>query len=607
MIEHKHAVAGEPVAINVMETTDDVDQLDRFLAVHGGDLLGLDSETTGLDIYSEGFRIRVLQVGTARESFVLPMDSGLFRGQALKVLDRGQRFVLHNASYDLQVFERTLGVKMEFMWQKVIDTRILSHLVDPRGKEEGGLGHSLEELTRYYLDAEVADNVKGLMKVLCQEHKTTTANVWKKVPFDDPSYQLYSGMDPILAVRLWEKLRPLVPSVSQEKGLAAYEHQLAAVCAYMERTGFHLDVDYSEQLSDELKLDESKAAQIAFNHGCDMVNSTDSVADALERFGITITGRTPSGKRKVDDAFLQLVIDAGGQAGELAKAVIAAKKAGKWRKTWVQAFLDQRDAGDRCHASINPLRARTARMSITGIPAQTLPAGDHTIRRCFLADEGEVMASVDYQAQELRVMAALSGDRTMIDAFLRGDDLHLLTAQAAWGPAITKDSPERKYAKVANFGKAYGGGPKAISEQTGLDFFKAKHLSDAFDAAYPEVASYSLKLQAEATKTGSVITPTGRRLPVDQSRAYSALNYVIQSTSRDVTGRALLRLHDAGFTPNLRLPIHDEVLCSVPEDKARWGANKIGEIMQEQMGPLLIGTDAEVGGRSWGSLYGSEY
>lgn len=106
-----------------------------------------------------------------------------------------QGFVLHNAAYDLQVFERTLGVPMETMWPKVKDTRILAHLIDPRGKDEGGSGHSLEDLTRRYIDSAVADNVKTLMADLAKANKTTKVNVWKKVPFEDPHYQLYSGMD----------------------------------------------------------------------------------------------------------------------------------------------------------------------------------------------------------------------------------------------------------------------------------------------------------------------------------------------------------------------------------------------------------------------------
>jgi DNA polymerase-1 len=412
-------------------------------------------------------------------------------------------------------------------------------------------------------------------------------------------------MDPILAARLASKLTPLVPVSARP--LVRYEHELAEVCALMERTGFLLDVEYTDKLAEQLRVDESIASEKALMYGCDMVNSTDQVADVIEGLGGKITGCTPTNKRQVNEAVLSEFAKQNTPLGEFAQAVIDAKKAGKWRKTWVQKFLDQRDAGDRCHASINPLQARTARMSISGIPAQTLPAGDSLIRRCFVADPGHRIVSVDYQAQELRVLASLSGDATMIQAFRENTDLHLLTARAAFGDHITKDDPERKYAKVVNFGRVYGGGAKTVAEQTGLDLGKAQQVVAGFDRAYPGVAVLSKKLQKEAIRSGYITTPVGRRLPVDQARAYSALNYLIQSSSRDVTGRALIRLHKHGFTPYLRLPIHDEVLASVPEARAAWGAGEIARVMQEEMGPVHIGTDAEVGGRSWGSLYGADY
>lgn len=246
-------------------------------------------------------------------------------------------------------------------------------------------------------------------------------------------------------------------------------------------------------------------------------------------------------------------------------------------------------------------------MSISGIPAQTLPSGDWLIRRCFIADEGQVLASVDYQAQELRVLAALSKDRTMIQAFANNEDLHLMTARAAFGPHIQKDDKERKWAKTVNFGRVYGGGARTVAEQTGLDLRTAQTVVSGFDRAYPGVQALSKRMAKEAEANGYITTKVGRRLPVDPSRGYSALNYLIQSTSRDVTGAALIRLHDNGFTPYLRLPIHDEILASLPEAKARWGAQRIAELMAMDMGPVHIGTDAEVGGRSWGSLYGADY
>jgi DNA polymerase-1 len=366
-----------------------------------------------------------------------------------------------------------------------------------------------------------------------------------------------------------------------------------------------LDVDYSRELSSELKYQESINNEIALKYGCDNVNSTDAVADVLETFGVTIKGRTPSGKRQVNDDLLVDLAEWVGDAdepvaaAEFARAVIEAKKAGKWRKTWVENFLSQADTGNRCHASINPLQARTARMSITGIPAQTLPAGDSTVRRCFLADPGHLIASVDYQSQELCVLAALSGDRTMIQAFKQNADLHQITADAA--------GVSRKVGKATNFTTVYGGGPAKVAETAGISFPEAKRAVDAFAETYPGVAVLSQKLQREAAGNGYITTPSGRRLPVDPTRAYSSLNYLVQSTARDVTGRALLRLHDAGFTPYVRLVIHDELLASVPEAMAVWGAEEIGKIMTEQMDGVTISTDPEVGQRSWGSLYGSDY
>jgi DNA polymerase-1 len=594
MREHKRDIGGQPVVIRAVETEEDLEEFRAFIRANIAGV-GVDSETTGLDIYSGGFRCRLVQFGTASLAYVVPVERGGRFAEDVRLALKGlQSLTLHNAAYDLQVFDRALGVPMELLWPKVRDTRVLAHLIDPRGQDEGGIGHGLEGLTRFYIDADIADGVKTLMTDLAKTHKTTKSEIWKTVDYDDPHYQLYSGMDPILAVRLAQKLRPLVPKESTH--LIRYEHRVAAVCSYMERTGFLLDMEYTKQLSEELVDAELAYEWKAKSFGCENVNSTEQVADILEARGVRIKERTPSGRRKVDKVLLGSLVEAG---DEFAEAVMEAKKARKWRMTWVEGFLVGADPTGRCHASINPLRARTARMSITGIPAQTLPSGDSTIRRCFLADDGQVMASVDYQAQELRVLAALSGDRTMQGAFRTGADLHQITADAS--------GVSRKVGKTVNFAYVYGSGPKNIANQCGIDVDTAKKVIAGFEQAYPRVKQLSQSLQQQARRDGFVMTPSGRRLPVDPERAYSALNYLIQSSSRDITAGGLLRLHDQGFTPYLRLPIHDEVLLSVPTDKAEWGARRVGEIMATNFKGVHIGTDAEVGGRSWGSLYGSDY
>ncbi|SUE29566.1 DNA polymerase i pola1 [Nocardia farcinica] len=583
-------VAGDPVTIHVVESEDDLEGFRDF--IRGNlDVLGLDSETSGLEIYADSTRLRLVQFGNAFESWVVPVEAGPRFAADVGLALRGvNRFVLHNASFDLQVFDKHLGIPMEDMWPKVTDTQILAHLVDPRGREDGGFGHKLEDVTRHYLDKEVADNVKTLMTKLAKKHKTTKAKIWALVPFEDEDYRLYSGMDPILAIRLMYRLSPLVPQVS--RNLVEQEHQIAEVCAMMERTGFLLDVDYTRELSARLEDREDYFVSRAAEFGCENVNSTEQVADVLEARGERITERTPSGKRKVDKTLLGRLVKSG---DAFAEAVVEAKKARKWRETWVDKFFLTRDSEDRCHAHINALRARTARMSITGIPAQTLPSGDWMIRRCFIADEGHLLASVDYKAQELRVLAALSGDDTMRHAFEVGADLHQITADAS--------GVDRKVGKMANFLTVYGGGPVALATQADIDAGTAKHVLDAFNQTYPGVLQFSRKMEAEARRNGYIITPVGRRIPVDSGRFFAALNYIVQSTSRDVTCRALLRLHDAGFTPYLRLPIHDEIVASLPADHAEWGAKRIGQIMKEEMRGVLIDTDPEVGGRSWGSFY----
>lgn len=591
-------VSGEPVTINRVETTDDLQAFRDFVRANLR-ALAVDSEATGLEMYSQDFKLRLVQFGTPNEAYVIPVEhGGQFADDARRALRGVSRLIFQNGVYDLQVFDRHLSVPMEELWTKVLDTRIIAHLVDPRGQDEGGIGHGLEALTARYIDAEIAENVKGLMTKLAKESKTTKSKIWSSIDLDHPEYNLYAGMDTVLAARLSQKLLPLVPGTAKQ--LIGFEHKLAEICSYMERTGFLLDVDYALGLSARLQGEEQACIEIAQKFGCENVNSTDQVADVLESMSVRIKERTPSGKRKVDKVLLDALVKDG---NEFAKAVQDAKRARKWRTTWVDGFLANRDEYNRCHANIQSLRARTARMSITGIPAQTLPSSDWMIRRCFVADPGHFIGSIDYNSQELRVLAALAGDRTMIKAFAENADLHLITARAAFGDHIVKESKERKYGKTANFQKVYGGGANSLKDQIGVSLEIAKKIHQAFDKAYPGVAALSKRLQAQAVRDGFITTPSGRRLPVDANRAYSALNYMVQSTSRDVTCRGLVKLHEAGFTPYLRLPIHDEVVASLPMDKANWGAKRIGELMTEQMGPVTVDTDPTVTGKSWGHEY----
>ena len=595
MIELRHEVGGDLVTVNVVETLEDMPGFYDFVQAHSN-CLAVDTETTGLDIYSDTFACRLVQFGTQDEAWVLPVE---LMGDSAKLevtaaLGTVKKIVMQNASYDLQVLDRCFGIKMETLWPKVLDTQILAKLVDPRPYEAGGFGHSLEELIAHFISEDLAKDVKGLMVKLAQEHKTTKAKIWAIIDLFHPEYLKYAEMDTEFTARICSKLTKLVPDYS--RSLVPYEHKISEICSYIDRNGFLLDVEYAQALSEKWLADKEVWEAIALTeYGVESVNSTENVAEALEEMGVEFTERTETGKRKVDKELLTKLSEEG---NELASIVIEAKKLGKWNQTWVQKFLDSRDSEDRCHTFINPLQARTSRMSITGIPAQTLPASDFLVRRCFVAEPGQVIASVDYQTQELRVLAALSGDRTMREAFAQNADLHQITADAS---GVT-----RKVGKMANFLTVYGGGARNLADQAHIDLGTARRVLDGFAKSYPAVARYAKKLSDEAKRNGYIITGMGRRLPVDSSRAYSALNYMIQSTSRDVTCKALIRLHEAGFTPYLRLPIHDEIVASLPAEKAQWGAQEIARLMAEEMNGVVIGTDAEVFGFSWGHGYMTE-
>ena len=598
MIEIKQAVAGREAIIRVPENEEDLQQYYEWMkAPAEGAYIAIDTETTGLDIFSPDFRVRTLQVGIGLEAWVLPVEE-MERDVVIEILrDLSRRFLtLQNAAYDWLAIRQCYGVILP--WCFITDTKILAHLLDSRAKKEGGFGHSLQELTAEFLDPVVAEEVKGSMMRLRNETKLSKDEIWKEIDLWNETYLRYAGMDVVLtyALRniLTRKLKELKAKVPEfNTGLIRYEHEVARVCAEMEFNGFLLDHDYARELSDQLMEEQEVWEAIALlEFGTESVNANAQVAADLIDSGVRLNEITASGAYKLDKTILEPLAEEGHL---LAQAVVQAKKAKKWRTSWVDKFLDGADESGRVHANINPLLARTARMSITGIPAQTLPSSGWSIRRCFIPAPGNSIVACDYQAQELRVLAAISKDSNMQQAFRENADLHTLTASAS--------GVSRKVGKTVNFAYVYGSGAGNIAETCDITVPKAREVIKGFERTYPGVKKLSDRLQQQAKAKGYIVTAFGRVIRTDTDRPYAALNYMVQSSSRDITARALLRLDKAGFTPYLRLPIHDEILAEVPEGLAKGAAEKIARIMEEELYGVLIASDAEVLGKSWGGGY----
>jgi DNA polymerase-1 len=613
MITTYFPLAGKAYPVRTPETPDELHEFaDWWSRECTRGPIALDTETTGLDIFSRGYRLRTVQFGTEREAWVIPFElGGPFVTHVTQALWDIPAFTIHNASFDWLVLDRCAAAPLEMLWPKTTDTRILAALIDPRQPQEGGIGTGLKPLSDHYIATDAPDTAAGLYAEFRKIGKTKETG-WAAIDLWNRLYLTYAGGDVILTAQVRTHLEYLHRLRGIRPALIPYEHEIAFICAYMQRKGIVLDREYVIALDARLSEQNELNSAIAATFGVANINSTDQIAAALLKRGVELTERTASGKLKVDKAVLTQLAGMtlqgapieGAHVDPLALAVYRAKRAAKWKSAYADTFLETVDESGRIHPMINPLQARTGRMSITRPALQTLPSGDWTIRRALLADEGHVIVSVDFAAVELRVLAALANVRLMKEAISAGRDLHGFTAELVYGPGFT--DKQRKICKGIGFGKVYGGGLATIVAQTGAAESDVAYALRRYDMAYPEVKRASQRWQREARQAGMYTTTlTGRQLPLDADRAYAVVNYQCQSVARDCLGQSMINMREAGLLDYLRLLVHDETLASVPAADAEELMREITRCMTLDLGGVPIDADGEIGGRSWGSLYGA--
>ncbi|MFE4860783.1 DNA polymerase [Streptomyces sp. NPDC056670] len=617
MITYRHQVAGEPVTVHVPETTEDLGEFWKWLyRARARGPIAIDTETTGLDIFSPTFRLRTVQFGDERDAWVILYErDGYHASYARDALMRCREILIHNASYDWLVLGQCAGIPLEESAPWTTDTRILAALCDPRQPQEGGIGTGLKPLSARWIDPAAPDTQGGLTKVF-NSLGLTKETGWAAIPLTNPTFLLYAGLDVILTARLAPILRRELARLGVRPELVTYEHEIARLCATMQRTGLLVDQDYAAPLARRLAEESATYSAVAARYGVVSVGSPAQVAEALGAMGETLTERTDSGALKVDKQVLLPLADLdrdwqriGARApNPLAYAVLRAKRAAKWGTSYAERFMTKLSAAGRIHPTISPLAARTGRMSVTDGLHQ-LPSSDHVIRRAILAEPGHVMISTDFQAIEMRVLAALADVKKMKAGFLSGGekfDIHAYTARLIKGDAATPK--DRKVFKGAGFGKVYGGGVTTIARQTGAPESEIAQAVAAYDRAFPEIKRASARWQRQAFQNGMVfVSATGRRLPLDRDRSYAVVNYACQSVARDVLGQAMLNVESAGLLEYCRLPIHDELLASAPAKEAEEIAREFQRCMTWTLYGVPIEAEVEIGGRSWGSLYGADY
>ncbi|MFB6726815.1 DNA polymerase [Kribbella sp. NPDC056345] len=619
MLTFPYRVGGDAVTIRFPEHPDELAAFEEFLRRTAGQIIGLDTENTDLHIYGPQFRGRLVQFGTVDEAWCIPVEwGGAYREAARRALmDPNRKFVVHNAPYDLLVFDRTGLAPLADLGPRVFDTYLLGHLCDPRMLHQGGTGLKLKELSKVYVDPGAADTQDGLHAVFRKEYKATKHTGWAVIDLTHPLYLTYAGLDVIYASRLLRELGTLVKGNGLSK-LAHWEHRVQLLTTAMMKRGLRIDPVYTAQLVAELHDEAARHRSTAAEFGVANVNSNAQVIAALQGMGEEWSETTDSGAPSVSKDVLLPMADLGMQwerldaraANPVADAVVRAKRASKWADSYAQAFLDKVDDQGRIHPSIRSLAARTARMSVSDPALQQLPSSDWTIRRCIVADPGQLIVAADYSQVEMRVLAALSRDAALMAAIASGEDLHTFTARlvsgAAWEYMDDKARKKaRKLFKAVGFGKVYGGGAVTLSRQTGAPLADVRVAVAEYDKAFPGIKAYGRRLQRGAAYGGQeVVTPFGRHLPLDRDRAYAATNYVVQSTARDLLAKALCDLDDAGLSEYVLLPVHDELVCQAPAEDARDVIHSVGRIMESTFGGVAITSEAEVYGPSWGHGYG---
>ncbi|MEO3869568.1 DNA polymerase [Nonomuraea sp. B12E4] len=568
-------------------------------------MLGLDVETSAVDDkgprqFDPAFTVRLVQFGSTREAWVLdPADPAQHAAIRATLADPARRFVTHTP-YDPLAIWAAFGIALG---QRVIDTHLISKLIDPDERA----GHGLKELTGRHLDdglqqAEAAlhARMRALAPVGHRAGHTWLTWGWNHLPTSDEAYVVYAGLDAIYVRRL---LPALLRHCLDFTHLVRLEQWLAVQATGITIRGLLLDRPYTTALLEEVQR-EHHAAETRIQQALGFPAGSPRFAawldEQLTQASVTGLPRTPTGRLQVTADTLTTLTDQHASAlPEPVRELLAARLAVARTSNLIAnltGFLRAADPAGRVHPQINTLRAKTARMSITGPALQTLKKHDPRLRHCFRADAGHVLVSCDFSQVEVRVAAALSDDPTLKRVIASGTDIHDATAALMYGDGYTKE--QRTISKRCTFGTLYGGGAAALARQTGVTDEVARQVIDRWQSTYPRVIAYTKRLADQSVVT----TPSGRRIPADPARGYANGNYMVQSTARDLLLAAVYRFATAHPEARLWLFVHDEVIIHAPERDAERLRNALQQAMTTSFRGVPIVADAEILGTHWGHL-----
>lgn len=586
-----------------------IDNVDNALALYDflrtKEILCLDTETTSvhpMEAELVGFSFAVKE----KEAWYIAVKDN--REEALKMLsifkplfeDEKILKVGQNIKYDMEVLHN-YGITVK---GRIFDTMLAHYIIQPE------LHHGMDYLAEVYLHYKTV-HIEELIGPKGKGQKNM-----RDLPPE--AVYAYACEDADITLRLYHILEPKLKEVGGEDLFWQIEMPLVPVLADMEQTGVCLDTEALKETSrifnERLHLYETRIYEEAgetFN-----IASPKQVGEIL--FGklhlVDNPKRTKTGQYVTSEEVLQSL------SGKhpIVDNILAHRGLKKLLGTYVDALpklINPRTG--RIHTSFNQAVTATGRLSSSDPNLQNIPVRDDDgkeIRKCFIPEEGCLFFSADYSQIELRIMAHLSGDENMIEAFRSGQDIHRATAAKIWHEPIERvEDAQRKKAKQANFGIIYGITAFGLAQRMGIANGEARDLIADYFRTFPRVHAYMEQAKQLAREKGyaETIFHRHRYLPDITSRnntvrgfaERNAINAPIQGSEADIIKVAMIRIHrrfaEEGIRSKMILQVHDELNFSVyPEEKAL-----VERIVVEEMEhayTLSVPLVADAGwGRNW--------
>ncbi len=600
----------------------DAAQLDAWLArLDAAPLVSLDTETTDLD---------PMQARLVGISFAIPDAASLGSKVHAAYLPLGHSYAGAPAQLPLAATLEKLRPWLESPRHGKLGQHLkydrhvfANHAVQLRGIVEDTL------LQSYVLESDKTHDLGALAARHCGlatiSYDAITGKGANRISFAQVELARaaeYAAEDADVTLRVHQVLRPQLAAEPELEALyRELELPIAEVLFRIERNGVLIDAATLAQQSDELGRKimalETEAQQLAgqpFN-----LNSPKQLAEILfNQQGLPVVKKTPSGGPSTDEEVLEKLAE----DYPLPKKILEHRSFAKLKNTYTDKLPKMiNPSTGRVHTSFGQATAVTGRLASTDPNLQNIPirtAEGRRIRSAFVAPAGHRILSADYSQIELRIMAHLSDDPRLLEAFAQGEDVHRATAGEVFGlTPIEVTSEQRRAAKAINFGLIYGMSAFGLAKQIGVDRTAAQAYMDRYFARYPGVARYMEETRAGARDKGYVETVFGRRLWLPEIRSSNAgrrqgaeraaINAPMQGTAADLIKRAMLAVQDWLDAQKLRtllvLQVHDELVFEAPDDELptlREALPKLmGSVAQLKV-PLLV----EMGvGANWDAAH----